>query len=65
MILFSETALERAIFEYAAHGHHERNHQGLGNRLIETPSGLAAPGSDVVCRGRLGGLLKFYGRRAA
>ena len=65
MIFFSETALERAIFEYAAHYHHERNHQGLGNRLIETPSRLAAPRGDVVCRERLGGLLKFYGRRAA
>ncbi len=34
MILFGESSLRRAITEYLAHYHAERNHQGLNNRLI-------------------------------
>jgi putative transposase len=45
--------------------HHERNHQGLGNVLI-FPSGVQARRDDpLVCRERLGGVLKFYHRPAA
>ena len=35
MILFGEGHLRRAISEYLAHYHGERNHQGLGNELID------------------------------
>ncbi len=34
MILFSEASLRRALREYVAHFHSERNHQGVGNRLL-------------------------------
>src|SRR5437762_252065 len=34
MILFGEGSLRRVIHEFVAHYHRERNHQGLGNRLI-------------------------------
>ena len=34
VILFGESSLRRAIHEFVAHYHMERNHQGLGNRLI-------------------------------
>src|SRR5262249_28971425 len=34
MILVGEASLRRAVREFADHYHHERNHQGLGNRLI-------------------------------
>ena len=34
MILFGEGSLRNAIHEFIQHYHHERNHQGLGNRLI-------------------------------
>ena len=34
MILFGEGSLRKAIHEFVAHYHGERNHQGLGNRLI-------------------------------
>jgi len=49
MIFFGEASLRRAITEYGTHYHKERNHQGLGNRLIE-PGELdrfprASPGS--------------------
>jgi|WetSurMetagenome_2_1015567.scaffolds.fasta_scaffold1358076_1 hypothetical protein len=41
----------------------ERNHQGLGNELIE-PSGESGLGR-VACRERLSGLLRYYYRKAA
>lgn len=62
MIFFGESSLSRAICEYAAHYHRERNHQGLENRLIEGAD-LASDG-DAQCRERLGGLLKYYHRAA-
>ena len=34
MILFGEDSLRKAVHEFVAHYHHERNHQGLANRLI-------------------------------
>lgn len=50
--------------EYVEHYHNERNHQGLGNRLIQPdPDGLRCIG-PIECRERLGGLLRYY-RRAA
>jgi len=43
--------------------HHERNHQGLGNRLIDPgPEVGAIPGS-ITCRQRLGGLLRYDYRK--
>src|SRR5262249_11109902 len=33
IILVGEASLRRAVREFADHDHHERNHQGLGNRL--------------------------------
>ena len=35
MIFFGEDSLRRAVNEFLAHYHHERNHQGLGDRLID------------------------------
>ena len=61
MILFGESHLHRALKEYLAHYHCERNHQGLGNELIDP----ARDGTgEILCYQRLGGLLKYY-RRAA
>ena len=34
MIFIGEASLRRAVREFMAHYHAERNHQGLGNRLI-------------------------------
>jgi len=62
LILFGERHLERAIREYAAHYHRERNHQGIENELIEAAD-LAGVGG-VQCRERLGSLLKYYHRAA-
>lgn len=63
MIFLGRESLVRAIAEYAAHYHDERSHQGIGNVLINE----AEPQSEgpVEARERLGGLLKYYHRRAA
>jgi putative transposase len=53
----------RAVAEYVAHYHGERNHQGLCNRLI-TGTPMIDLTSRVRRRSRLGGLLNFYERAA-
>lgn len=65
MVFFSEAALVRAIEAYAAHYHHERNHQGVGNRLLEPGPEVDRQSGPIECRQRLGGLMKYYHRRAA
>ena len=63
MIFLGRESLVRAIAEYAAHYHDERSHQGIGNVMI---SGTKAQGEGAVeAKERLGGLLKYYYRRAA
>jgi putative transposase len=65
LILFGEGSLRKAIHEFVEHYHRERNHQGLGNRLIiEDESGVGS-GGPIQCRQRLGGMLNYYYRQAA
>lgn len=64
LVLFGEAHLRRVVSEYAAHYNTERNHQGIGNRLIKA---RATPDNDngdtqIYCHRRLGGLLKYYSR---
>ena len=65
MIFIGEASLRRAVREFMAHYHAERNPQGLGNRLIrgEEPSVPACGPADR--RIRLGGMLSFYHHAAA
>jgi putative transposase len=65
LILVGEDSLRRAVREFVAHYHHERNHQGLGNVLIFPRSVQTRSNDPIVCRERLGGLLKSYHRPAA
>ena len=65
MIIFGERSLRRAIQEFVAHYHFERNHQGLDNQLIFPDKSSAKPGAPIECRQRLGGMLKYYHRQAA
>jgi putative transposase len=60
MILFGEGSLLRAIQEFVRHYHHERNHQGLGNRLIMEEESCARNGGAIQCGRRLGGMLNYY-----
>ncbi len=64
VIPLGERHLRHLVAEFVAHYHLERNHQGIGNRLIEPPSGAHAIG-PVKCRERLGGMLRYYYRQAA
>jgi putative transposase len=60
MILFGQGSLRKAIHEFIAHYHLERNHQGLGNRLI-TPEEPRNRGTGAIRRRqRLGGMLNYY-----
>jgi len=63
LILFGEGSLRRALKEYVAHYHRERNHQGKSNAIL-FPSESAPDEGPIVVRERLGGLLKFYHREA-
>jgi putative transposase len=62
LILLGEGSLRRALSQFIDHFHTERNHQGKSNVLL-FPSDVATFGLDnraVLCRERLGGLLKYY-----
>ena len=65
VIFFGENSLRRAINEFLEFYHHERNHQGLGNRLIGPQDIIGSADGSVACRERLGGLLRYYHRQAA
>ncbi len=67
LILFGEASLRRALQEYVAHHHTERNHQGKGNVLLfpTWKSAMNHVDGSVGCKERLGGLLKYYHREAA
>ena len=65
MILFGEASLRRALREYVAHFHRERNHQGVGNQLLQPVATVSSTDEPIQCRERLGGMLNFYYREAA
>jgi transposase InsO family protein len=66
MILFGENALRHVLYEYGEHYHAERPHQGKGNViLLPLPRSQAGNEGPIACHERLGGLLKFSGRKAA
>src|SRR5213080_1053174 len=65
IILFGERSLRRALSEYVAHYHAERNHQGKSNVLLFPRITEMRRGGPVQCRERLGGLLRYYHQEAA
>jgi len=62
MIFVGQASLDHAVSEFVEHYHDERPHQGLANKLIR---GRSAGEGVVDMNERLGGLLKYYHRRAA
>ena len=68
-VVFGEDHLNHIVSEYVAHFHLERAHQALGNRppLKQDLPDECQPldTGQIVCRERLGGLLKHYERRVA
>ena len=65
MIFFGENSLRRATISYLEHYHQERNHQGLGNKIIEPNEEVGQGHGEIECRERLGGILRYYHRKAA
>jgi hypothetical protein len=63
LIPFGERHFRRAVTEFVAHYHRERNHQGMNNELIEGPPAQKC-GRRVHRSQRLGGLLNYYARAA-
>ena len=64
-IFFGERSLQVAAVEFSSRFHAERNHQGLGNRLIAPGYEVGHTSGEIVCRERLGGTLRYYYREAA
>lgn len=69
-MVLGEAHLNHLVQEFVAHYHAERPHQGIDNQLImpgkPPPNDESVPSlRQLVCRERLGGLLKHYERRAA
>jgi transposase InsO family protein len=64
LILFGEASLRRALAEFVAHYHSERNHQGKANALLCPPRAGKTSRRTLHCRQRLGGLLRYYTRAA-
>jgi len=65
MIFFGENSLRKAIGEFVAHYHAERNHQGLANQIISPEAGHLGASGAMQRRQRLGGMLNYYYRAAA
>jgi hypothetical protein len=67
ILVFGEKHFDYLVQEYVEYYHTERPHQGLGNRAVTGEPPPAPPDSNdtVLCRTRLGRLLKHYHRIAA
>jgi len=59
LIPIGQGMLRRALREYDAHFHQERDHQGLVNVLIIPDASSRRRGGPVLRRARLGGLLNY------
>jgi hypothetical protein len=61
-IFFGVKSLHAATVSYVDHFLTERNHQGVGNRLLIPGREVGEKAGEVVCWQRLGGLLRYYFR---
>jgi transposase InsO family protein len=66
LILFGERSLHYVLKKFGTHFHTERNHQGRGNVILfPAPTDRVGEADGAIeMRERLGGLLKFYHRKA-
>ena len=65
VIPLGEKHLRLLIKEYMEHYHLERNHQGLGSRIIHAEEKVGRSEGVVRTRSRLGGFLNYCYREAA
>jgi len=64
LIFLSEQHLRITVSTFVDYYRRRRNHQGIGNKLIEPPVKLPTAGR-IRCRKELGGMLNYYYREAA
>jgi putative transposase len=65
MIFFGEKSLRHAMSEVERFYDHELPHQRPENKIIKPDFGEPMLNGDIECRSRLGGLMKYYFRKAA
>ena len=65
MIFFGQRSLTNEVNQYLPHYHAKRNHLGPSNAFIDAGEELGSTVGKIDCRKRLGGMLKYYHRRAA
>ena len=65
IVPLGEEHLRRALRSFGDHYHLERHHQGLAGDLIVPDVNAGSTEGRVACRERLGGMLRFYHRKAA
>jgi hypothetical protein len=65
LVFFGESSLRRAVSEFVMHYHEEHNHQGLENKIIRPEFPEFPTQGTIRSRNRLGGLLRYYYRKAA
>jgi len=64
VVPIGERHLRQLVGENVEHDHGERNHQGIGNRLIDSVPSVLGKGGSIECHERLGGMLRYYARAA-
>ena len=65
LAILGESHLRVVIRDYLAHYHAERNHQGLDSALIDPGPEAGRNEGEIACLSRLGGLLRYYHRKAS
>ncbi len=64
-IIFSTAHFDHVVAEYFEYYHTERPHQAMGNAPLTAPELPTGTDGRVVCRERLGGVLRHYFQEAA
>ncbi len=65
VIPLSEHHLRSTITDFVRHYHGERPYEGLNNCLIDPDETAGRAVGSIVCRERVGGMLRCYHREAA
>jgi putative transposase len=63
-IIFGTEHFDHVCKEYMEHYHAERPHQAMGNAPLIAPAASGSTDGKVMCRERLGGVLRHYYREA-
>jgi putative transposase len=64
-VVLGEDHLRYIVGEYVAYFNTERPHQAMDNAVLTGHEALAPAEGEILCRERLGGLLRHYYRQAA